>query len=59
MLWLKRCVVATLPHEAIVTNVVYLAVLLAHGRSFSTLCHGRLSLEQTLSVVSKLLQCAG
>ena len=33
MLWLKRCVVPTLPHEVIVTDVVYPAILLAHGRS--------------------------
>jgi len=32
MLWLKRCVVPTLPHDVIVTNVVYPAVLLALGR---------------------------
>jgi len=31
MLWLKRCVVPTLPHEVIVADVVYQAVLLAHG----------------------------
>ena len=33
MLWLKRCVVLTLPHEVIVTDVVYPVVLLAHGKS--------------------------
>ena len=32
-MWLKRCVVPTLPHEVIVTDVVYPAILLAHGRS--------------------------
>ena len=37
MLWLKRCVVPTLPHEVIVADVVYPAVLLAHGRSIALL----------------------
>ena len=32
MLWLKRCVVSTLPHEVIVADVVYPAFLLAFGR---------------------------
>jgi len=32
MIWLKRCVVPTPPHEVIVANVVYLVVLLAHGQ---------------------------
>jgi len=35
MLWLKRCVVPTLPHEVIVVDVVYPAVLLAHGKSIA------------------------
>jgi len=35
MLWLKRCVVPTLPHEVIVADVVYPAVLLAYGKSIS------------------------
>ena len=37
MLWLKRCVVATLPHEVIVTNVVYPAILLSDEMSRSLL----------------------
>jgi len=37
MLWLKRCVVLTLPHEVIVADVVYPAVLLAHQKSISLL----------------------
>jgi len=37
MPWLKRCVVPTLPHEVIVADVVYLAVLLAYGKSISLL----------------------
>ena len=37
MLWLKRCVVPTLPHEVIVADVVYPTVLLAYGRSIALL----------------------
>ena len=37
MLWLKRCVVPMLPHEVIVTDVVYPAVLLAYGKSIALL----------------------
>ena len=37
MLWLKRCVVPTLPHEVIVADVVYPAVLLAYGRPIALL----------------------
>jgi len=37
MLWLKRCVVPTLPHEVIVADVVYPAVLLAHGSPIALL----------------------
>jgi len=35
MLWLKRRVVPMLPHEVIVTDVVYPAVLLAHEKSIA------------------------
>ena len=35
MLWLKRCVVPALPHEVIVADVVYPAVLLASGKSIA------------------------
>jgi len=35
MMWLKRCVVPMLPHEVIVADVVYPAVLLAHGKSIA------------------------
>ena len=31
MLWLKRCVVPSLPHEVLTVDVIYPAVLLAHG----------------------------
>ena len=37
MLWLKRCVVPTLPREVIITDVVYPAVLLAYGKSIAHL----------------------
>jgi len=37
MLWLKRCVVPTLPHEVIVADVVYPTVLLAYGNSIALL----------------------
>ena len=37
MLWVKWCVVRTLPHEVIVVDVVYPAILLAYGRSLSFL----------------------
>ena len=37
MLWLKRCVVLTLSHEVIIADVLYPAVLLAHGKSISLL----------------------
>ena len=37
MLWLKCCVVPTLPYEVIVADVVYLVVLLAYGKSIALL----------------------
>ena len=37
MLWLKRCVVLTLPHEVIIANVVYPTVLLVDGKSIAVL----------------------
>ena len=37
ILWLKRCVVPILPHEFIVADVVYLAVLIAYSQSLSLL----------------------
>ena len=36
-LWLKQCVVPTLPHEVIIADVVYLMVLLAYWKSISLL----------------------
>jgi len=37
ILWLKRCVVLTLPHEVIVADVVYPVVLLAFGQGIALL----------------------
>ena len=37
MLLLKRCIMPTLPHEVIFADVIYLAILLAHGRSLGLL----------------------
>ena len=37
MLWLKRCVLPTLPYEVIVADVVYPAILLAYGKSIALL----------------------
>lgn len=37
MLWFKRCVVPSLPKEAIAIDVVYPTVLLAHSRSLRLL----------------------
>lgn len=37
MLWLKQCVVPSLPKAVIAIDVVYLAMLLAHDRSLGLL----------------------
>ena len=37
MLWIKRCVVPTLPYEVLIANVVYPTILLSYGRSLSML----------------------
>jgi hypothetical protein len=37
MLWLKRCVVPTLPHEVVIADVIYPAAMLAHGRPLGLL----------------------
>ena len=37
MLWLKRFVVPTMPHEVIVVDMVYPAVLLAYGKCIALL----------------------
>lgn len=37
MLWLKRCVIPSLPHDAIAIEVVYSVILLAHGKPLGLL----------------------
>ena len=58
MMWLKRCIVPTLPHEVVVADVVYLTVLLLWSVSRLSPRYGRLSLEQASSSVSMFLQCS-
>ena len=55
MLWLKRCVVPTLPHEVIVVDVVYLAFLLEHGKSISFLQAMVAGIQSGLQVLTKSL----
>ena len=37
MLWLKRCVMPTLPHKVIIADMIYPAILLVHGLPLSLL----------------------
>jgi len=53
MLWLKRCVVSTLPHEVIVADVVYPAVLFAHGKSIALLPAMVPRIQSRLRVLAK------
>jgi len=53
MLWLKRCVVPTLPHEVIVADVVYPAVLLAHGKSITLLLAMVAGIQSRLRALAK------
>ena len=53
MLWLKRCVVPTPPHEVIVADVVYPAVLLAHGKSIALLLAMMAGIHSGLCVLAK------
>jgi len=53
MLWLKRCVVPTLPHEVIVTDVMYLAVLLAHRKSIALLSVMVAGIQSRLRALTK------
>jgi len=53
MLWLKRCVVPTLPHEVIIANMVYPAVLLAHGKSISLLLAMVVRIQSGLRALTK------
>ena len=55
MLWLKRCVVSTLLHEVIIADVVYPAVLLAHGKSISLLQAMVAGIQSGLRVLTKSL----
>jgi len=53
MLWLKRCVVPMLPHEVLVADVVYPAVLLAYGKSISLLLAMVVGIQSRLRVLAK------
>jgi len=55
MLLLKHCVVPKLPHEVIVADVVYLAVLLARGKSISLLQAMITGIQSGLRVLIKSL----
>jgi len=55
MLWLKQCVVLMLPHEVIVTDMVYPAVLLAHGKSISLLPVMAYGIQSGLRLLAKSL----
>jgi len=55
MLWLKRCVVPTLPHEVIVIDVMYPEVLLAHGKSISLLQAMVAGIQSGLQALTKSL----
>jgi len=54
-LWLKRCVVPMLQHEVIVADVVYPAILLAHGKSISLLQAMVAGIQSGLRVLTKSL----
>ena len=53
LLWLKQCVVPTLPHEVIVTNMVYPAVLLAYGKSVALLLAMVAKIQSGLCALAK------
>jgi len=55
ILWLKRCVVPTLPHEVIIADVVYPAVLLAYGKSIALLPAMVAEIQSGLRVLVKSL----
>ena len=55
MLWMKRCVLPMLPHEVIIADVVYPAVLLAHGKSISLLSAMAVGTQSDLRVLAKSL----
>jgi len=53
MLWLKRCIMPTLPHEVIIVDVAYPAVLLACGRTLSMLSAMVGCIQSSLRVLTK------
>ena len=53
MLWLKRCVVSALPHEVIVADVVYPAVLFAHEKSIALLLAMEAGIHSGLHTLAK------
>ena len=53
MLWLKRCIVPTLSHEVIVTDVVYPDVMLAFGPNIVLLSAMVGCIKSRLSVLAK------
>ena len=55
MVWLKWCVVPTLPHKVIIADVVYLIVLLAHGRSIALLSTMASCIQSGLRVQTRSL----
>ena len=55
MLWQKRCVVPTLPHEVIIADVVYPTVLLAHEKSISLLPAMVAGIQSGLRALTKSL----
>jgi len=55
MLWLKRCVVPTLPHKVIVADVVYPTVLLAYEKSISLLPAMVAGIQSRLRALTKRL----
>ena len=54
ILWLKQCIVLTLPHEVIVADVAYLAILLAFGRGITLLPMMVACIQSELRVLAKI-----
>ena len=55
MLWLKHCMVPTVPHEVIIVDMVYPVVLLAHRKSISLLQVMVACFQSGLRVLAKCL----
>ena len=53
MLWLKHCVVPTLPHKVIVADMVYPVVLLAHRKSIAVLLAMVAAIQSGLRALTK------